>query len=173
MSEKLITNYEDVTVYGLDPETEDMMHDQQKELTLCWTTKDGSPMASILSYFRKDGKFWMTSAAHRKRVPAMRRDPRVAIVVTSTGTPMGSGRTVTYKGTARVLDDRETKEWFYQALAERLYGGNDSRVREFAAMLDSPDRIVIEITTGLRVGYDGAKMAEATRKAREAGILKS
>ena len=86
---------------------------------------------------------------------------------------MGNGRTVTYKGTARILDDRETKEWFYQALAERLYGGNDSRVREFAAMLDSPDRIVIEITTGLRVGYDGAKMAEATRKAREAGILKS
>lgn len=39
-------------------------------------------------------------------------------------------------------------------------------------MLDSPDRIIIEVTTGLRVGYDGQKMAEATRKSREAGILK-
>ncbi|MEY2628074.1 MAG: hypothetical protein RJB08_1833 [Actinomycetota bacterium] len=173
MSDKLITNYEDVTVYGLDTDTEDLMHEQQKELTFCWTTKDGSPMASILSYFREDGKFWMTSAAHRKRVPAIRRDPRVALVITSTGQPMGGGRTVTYKGTARVLDDRATKDWFYQALAERLYAGNDARVAEFAKMLDSPDRIIIEVTPGLRVGYDGAKMAAATTRSREAGALKN
>ncbi|MBU6226736.1 MAG: pyridoxamine 5'-phosphate oxidase family protein [Acidobacteria bacterium] len=173
MADKLITNYEDVTVYGLDTETEDLMHEQQKELTFCWTTKDGSPMASILSYFRKDGIFWMTSAAHRKRVPAIRRDPRVALVITSTGQPMGGGRTVTYKGTARVLDDRATKEWFYPALADRLYGSNPERAAEFAKMLDSPDRIIIEVTPGLRVGYDGAKMAAATTRSREAGVLKN
>lgn len=173
MAEKLITNYEDVTVYGLDPEMEELLLQQQKELTFCWTTKDGSPMASILSYFFADGKFWMTSAQHRKRVPAIRRDPRVALVVTSTGMPMGGSRTVTYKGTARVLDDAATKAWFYPELAKRLYGGMDpAREKEFAMMLDSPDRIIIEVTTGLRVGYDGQKMAEATRKSREAGILK-
>ena len=46
MEEKLITNYEDVTVYGLDADTEVLLLAQQKELTFCWTTKDGSPMAS-------------------------------------------------------------------------------------------------------------------------------
>ena len=81
MADKFITNYEDVTVYGLDADVETLMLSQQKELTFCWTTKDGSPMASILSYFYADGKFWMTSAAHRKRVPAIRRDPRVALQV--------------------------------------------------------------------------------------------
>jgi len=173
MTDKLITNYEDVTVYGLDPEMEELMIAQQKELTFCWTTKDGSPMASILSYFYDGGKFWMTSTAHRKRVPAIRRDPRVALVVTSTGMQMGGSRTVTYKGTARVLDDAATKAWFYPMLADRLYGHIDEkRAKEFALMLDSPDRIIIEVTTGLRVGYDGSKMAEATRKSREAGILK-
>ena len=39
-------------------------------------------------------------------------------------------------------------------------------------MLDSPDRIVIEVTPGLRVGYDGTKMGAATTRSREAGILK-
>ena len=173
MADKLITNYEDVTVYGLDADTEVLLLAQQKELTFCWTTKDGSPMASILSYFYADGKFWMTSAAHRKRVPAIRRDPRVALVITSTGMEMGGRRTVTYKGTARVLDDLETKKWFYRALAERLYEKfGENRVKEFAMMLDSPDRIVIEVTPGLRVGYDGTKMGAATTKSREAGILK-
>ena len=173
MADKLITNYEDVTVYGLDADTEVLLLAQQKELTFCWTTKDGSPMASILSYFYADGKFWMTSAAHRKRVPAIRRDPRVALVIKSANLPMGGSRTVTYKGTARVLDDVDTKKWFYRALAERLYETfGENRVKEFAMMLDSPDRIIIEVTPGLRVGYDGAKMGAATTKSREAGILK-
>jgi hypothetical protein len=86
---------------------------------------------------------------------------------------MGGSRTVSYKGTARVLDDLETKKWFYRALAERLYEKfGENRVKEFAMMLDSPGRIVIEVTPGLRVGYDGTKMGAATTKSREAGILK-
>ena len=62
---------------------------------------------------------------------------------------------------------------FYPALADRLYGSNPERAAEFAKMLDSPDRIIIEVTPGLRVGYDGAKMAAATTRSREAGVLKN
>jgi hypothetical protein len=38
-------------------------------------------------------------------------------------------------------------------------------------MLDSPRRVIVEITPTLRVGYDGAKMAKATTESREAGAL--
>jgi hypothetical protein len=38
-------------------------------------------------------------------------------VITSTGTAMGPGKTVTYKGTCVVHDDPDTKAWFYPALA--------------------------------------------------------
>ncbi len=174
MTEKNIKDYEDVTVYGLDPEDEDQLIAEQNELSFCWITKDGSPMAVIMSYLRDDdGVFWMTASSQRKRVPAIRRDGRVALVITSPGTSMGPGRTVTYKGHATVLDDAETKAWFYPALAERLYGrrGDQDRVDEFAKMLDSPRRIVIRVDPGLRVGYDGRKMAAATKRAREAGDL--
>lgn len=130
-------------------------------------------MAVIMSYLRTDdGVFWMTASSQRKRIPAIQRDGRVALVVTSPGTPLGPGLTVTYKGQATVLDDRATKEWFYPALAERLYGRRrPSRVEEFAKMLDSPRRVVIRVDPGLRVGYDGRKMAAATKKARESGDL--
>ena len=169
--ESFIKNYEDVTKYGLDPADEALMIEQQNECTFVWTTTDGSPMAVIMSYLQKDGKFWLTASSQRKRIPAVRRDPRVCIVITSTGAPMGRNKTVTYKGTAVLHDDRETKDWFYPALAERLmshYG--QERVDLFAKFLDSPRRVVIEVVPGLRVGYDGAKMGRDTQKSIEAGV---
>ena len=49
-------------------------------------------MAVIMSYFEDDGKFWMTASGQRKRIPAIRRDPRVVIVITSPGTSLGLGQ---------------------------------------------------------------------------------
>lgn len=172
MSDEKITNYEDVTVYGLDPAMEAQLIAEQNELTFGWVTKDGSPMAAIMSYLMHDGAIWMTASGQRKRIPAIRRDPRVVLTITSPGTSLGPGKTVTYKGTATVLDDRETKDWFYPALAERLMARRGpERVVEFAKMLDSPRRVIVKVDLGLRVGYDGAKMAQATKEAREAGVL--
>jgi general stress protein 26 len=170
---KHIRDYEDVTVYGLSNEREQQLIDEQNECTFVWNTADGSSMAVIMSYFRTpDGVFWMTASGQRKRIPAIRRDPRVVVVVTSSGTSMRAGKTVTYKGIATVHDDDETKQWFYPLLAERLmakYG--QSRVDEFAKMLDSPRRVVVSIEPGLRVGYDGDRMHDATTQSRQAGAL--
>jgi general stress protein 26 len=173
-----IKDYEDVTVYGLDVEREAELIEEQNECTFCWTTKDGSPMAVIMSYLRTDdGHFWMTASRQRARIPAIQRDPRVAIVITSPGTPMGPGKTVTYKGTAVVhtpedADFDDVKGWFYTGLAERLMGRRGpERVVEFAHMLDSPRRVIVEITPTLRVGYDGDKMGAATTESRKAGAL--
>lgn len=168
-----IKDYEDVTSYGLDPHDEQRLVDEQNECTFVWVTADGSPMAVIMSYLRTDdGTIWMTASGQRKRIPAIRRDPRVTVVITSSGTSMHAGKALTYKGIATVLDDAETKAWFYPALAERLMGARGPhRVDEFAKMLDSPRRVIISIATGLRVGYDGSKMGRATDEARQAGSL--
>jgi len=169
--EKFIKNYEDVTMYTLDAETEAVMIEQQNECTFCWVTSDGSPMAVVMSYLLKDGKFWLTASRQRKRIPAIQRDPRVCIAITSTGAPMGRNKTVTYKGIATVHDDAETKEWFYPALAERLQAPRGPEaVALFAKFLDSPRRVVISVDPGLRVGYDGAKMGAATQRSVEAGV---
>ena len=44
----------------------------------------------------------MTAGAHRHRISAIRRNPKVSVVVTSTGTEMGPGKTVTVKGKATI-----------------------------------------------------------------------
>ena len=166
-----IRDYEDVTVYGLDPDREDELIALQNECVLTWTTKDGSSMAVIMSYLRTDdGHFWMTASGQRKRVAAIRRDPRVCVVITSSGTAMKPNKTVTYKCTAQIHEDDDTKAWFYPALAERLQGRyGEQAVKEFAIMLDSPRRVIFELTPGLRVGYDGDKMRAATIAAKAEG----
>ena len=164
-----IDSYEDVTGYGMDPDVERELIAKQNECTFNWVTKDGWPMGVIMSYLERDGHFWLTSSGQRKRVPAVRRDGRVSIVITSSGTDLRPGKAVTYKGTCVVHEDPETKAWFYPAMAHRLRArwGPESEA-EFARFLDSPRRVILEVTPVLRIGFDGDKMREATIEARNA-----
>ncbi len=159
-----VFDYEDVTVYTLEDEDEERMLLAQNECTFIWANKEGWPLGVIMSYVWAEGCFWITLTSQRARVPAMRRDNRCAVCVTSTGTELGPGRTVTYKGTCEILDDDETKAWFYPALAEALRPGDEHEQwrRNFAGFLDSPRRVIFKITPTQRIGYDGRKMGRAT-----------
>lgn len=154
-------NYEDVTVYGLDDDVESQMLDAQNECTFIWSNKEGWPVGVIMSYVYRNGKFWLTATSQRARISAVRRDPRVCIVVTSTGSKMDRNKTVTYKGTCTIHEDRETKEWFYPELSAALQEDPERRA-VFAKFLDSPRRVVLEVEPTQRIGYDGGKMGKAT-----------
>lgn len=155
-------NYEDVTVFGLDEDVEAEMLDAQNECTFIWSNKEGWPVGVIMSYVFRDGKFWLTASSQRARISAVRRDPRVCIVVTSTGSKMVRNKTVTYKGTCTVRDDQETKDWFYPELSAALQGDDIERRDVFAKFLDSPRRVILEVEPTQRIGYDGGKMGKAT-----------
>jgi general stress protein 26 len=155
-------NYEDVTVYGLDDDVEAAMLDAQNECTFIWSNKEGWPVGVIMSYIFRDGKFWLTASSQRARIAAVRRDPRVCIVVTSTGSKMTRNRTVTYKGMCTVRDDQATKDWFYPDLSRALQGDDAERMAAFAKFLDSPRRVILEVEPTQRIGYDGTKMGKAT-----------
>ncbi len=156
-------NYEDVTKYGLDDDDELTLLNAQVECTFIWSNKEGWPVGVIMSYVFHDGRFWLTASSQRARIHAVRRDPRVCVVVTSTGTAAGPNKTVTYKGTCTIHDDRETKDWYYPALSEHLFGPGE-RADNFVQFLDSPRRVVLEITPTQRIGYDGKKMSVDTEK---------
>ena len=90
-----LQDYESVSIYQLDPEMQEKLLSTHRECVFNWSTKDGWPMGVIMSYLWADGRFWLTAGAHRHRISAVRRDPRVSVVVTSTGTELGGGKTVT------------------------------------------------------------------------------
>jgi general stress protein 26 len=156
------SNYDDVRMYGMASDREQELLAMAKECTFIWTNKAGDPVGVIMSYIYRDGKFWLTATRHRKRIPAILRDPRVCIVVTSTGTDMDSGKALTYKGTALVHESREVKDRFYPDFAAAI--GVIDPPEIFVEFLDTPDRVVIEVTPTKAITYDGDKMAEATQK---------
>jgi nitroimidazol reductase NimA-like FMN-containing flavoprotein (pyridoxamine 5'-phosphate oxidase superfamily) len=158
----MIENYEDVTGYRLDDADEAALLAAQNECTFIWSNREGWPVGVIMSYVFADGRFWLTASGQRKRIAAVERDGRVAITVTSKGTSLGANRTVTYKGRCRVHRDESMKAWFYPVLAAALRPGDPDGASRFAAFLDSPRRVVLEVEPVQRIGFDGAKMREAT-----------
>ena len=161
----LIEDYEDVSVYTLEAATEEELLRVQKECTFVWANRDGWPVGVIMSYVFREGRFWLTAVRPRKRIAAVERDPRVAVVVTSLGSTMTGSRTVTYKGTCTVHEDAETKAWFYPELSAAVRPGDEVGQRQFARFLDSPKRVVLEVEPMQRIGFDGRKMGEATARA--------
>jgi hypothetical protein len=160
-----VNDYEDVRDYTLDPQDEEKLLQLQKECVFMWTTRTGEPVGVVQSFIEIDGRIWMTSAEQRKRIFAVRRDPRTCICISSTGTAMGEGMTVTYKGTTTVheKDNREVKDWFYRVFAEKRCGDQGPEyVERMIKYIDSPNRVVLEFIPGKRITHDRRKMEAAT-----------
>ena len=155
-------NYEDVTVFSLDAADEEALLLAHNECTFIWSNKEGWPVGVIMSYVWRNGSFWLTASSQRARISAVRRDPRVSIVVTSTGSPIPRNKTVTWKGMCTLHEDDETKAWFYPDLSAALRPGDDKGQAYFAKFLDSPRRVILEVKPTQRIGYDGAKMGRAS-----------
>ena len=157
-------DYEDVTMYTLDGVVEERLLLAHNECTFIWSNREGWPVGVIMSYVWRRGAFWLTASGQRARISAVRRDPRVCVVVTSTGSPLPRNKAVTWKGMCTVHEDQATKDWFYGELAAALNPGHPERVAQFQRFLDSPRRVVLEVTPTQRIGYDGSKMRTATEE---------
>ena len=91
-------------------------------------------------------------------VPAVRRDPRVSIVVTSRGSSITTSKSLTYKGRCVVHEDEAIKTWFYPALAAAVRPGDPEAAAAFVRHLDSPRRVVLEVVPEGRIGFDSTQM---------------
>ncbi|MGI9329057.1 MAG: hypothetical protein ACR2PZ_27815 [Pseudomonadales bacterium] len=158
-------DYEDVTQYSLDESREFELREKQRECTFMWTNKQGEPVGVIMSYLDTgDGRLWLTGSEQRLRFNAIKRDPRTCVCISSAGTDMGHGKTVTYKGISVIHDkeNRKIKDWFYPEFSKKIRGPDPARVDQFIQFLDSPRRVVVEFIPTKKIVYDGEKMAAAT-----------
>jgi general stress protein 26 len=158
MSETTSTDYEDLTECGLAPELEQQLLTTQRECVFMWTNQAGEAFGVVMAYLPKDGTIWMTAAERRKRISAIRRFPRAAVCINSAGSRMGGGKTVTYKGTCTVHDDRATKDWFYPEFAAYLRPDDPAAAETFRSFLDSPHRVVIEFVPDYSLSFDASLM---------------
>ncbi len=155
-----VTNYEKVDVYPLDDAVRDQLLREQNECVFCWSTRDHWPVGMVMSYVWRDGVFWLTAAEQRARVAAIERDNRVSLAISSAGTSLGPAKTVTVKGRCHTRRDRDTKDWFYPALAAAIVPGAERGRKAFQAMLDSPNRVIFEVVPEQWFSFDSIKMMQ-------------
>ena len=166
-------NYDDVKQYRLEPEREQELVNSAGECVFIWANREGHPIGVVTAYVPVDGRIWMTATRERVRIKAIARDGRSSCVFTSKGTPMGGGKTVTYKGHTVIHDDDKTKKWFYNLLAAGMSMARDDgnaftknlNPELFVRFLDTPERVVLEFTPELSIPFDGDKMAQGTAAA--------
>src|SRR5262245_2243012 len=156
-------DHEIVSIYPFTVNETEQLLEHSNECVLMWATKDGWPVGVTHAFVWREGKIWMTFAAHRHRAAAIRRDDRVSVNVSSAGYPRGSNAdlprgAITFKGRA-VLDDSDAvKQWFYPALAKKLNPSSREREDFFEKLLDSPLRTVLAVTPVKAIMYN-AKLA--------------
>jgi general stress protein 26 len=158
-------DYEDLTTCALSPELEARLLHLQRECVFMWTNTDGEAFGVVMAVLPKDGRFWLTAAERRKRIAAIRRFPRASLCFNSTGTKMGPGKTISYKGTCTVHTDRATKDWFYPEFSRWLHR-DETAAAEFQRFLDSPHRVVIEFVPDYSLGFDGELMMQRSPDAK-------
>ena len=156
-----MANLEEVSGYSLDEADRERLFALQRVCSVCWTTSDGWPVGVTHRYVWARGRIWVTTSSQRHRVKALRRRPQSCVIVSGDGTEMGPDRTITLKTTCEVHDDRETLEWFFQAFAKALHPDDDAAQEGLVAMLDTPRRVVLELTPVKTISYDGSKLAAA------------
>jgi len=152
------SDYEDLTECSLSPELQEQLVNTVRECVFMWTNAAGEAFGVVMAYLPKDGTIWMTAAERRKRISALRRFPRASVCINSTGSRLGGGKTLTYKGTCTIHDDRETKDWFYPEFARHLRPGSEEAASTFQTFLDSPHRVIIEFVPDYTLSFDGALM---------------
>ncbi len=143
---------------GLDDSALAQLLTEQNECTFMWVTKAGLPFGVIMSYFWRDGSFWLTSAEKRVRVAAIRRTGHAALVVTSKGTSLGTGKTASFRGRCTVHDDRSMLDWMLPELARVLRPDSEEGAAAMLEHLDTPNRVVLQLTPEYQLDFDSRKM---------------
>ena len=152
-------NYEEVSNLTLADDDRQTLLKTQNECVFTWRTSDGWPIGVVMSYVWREGKIWLTASSQRPRIKAVRRDDRVSVAISSAGTRRPPA-TATIKGRCAILEDVETKRWFYPALAAALIPENEKHQAGFVRMLDSPRRVVMCVTPERFITFDGRKMGQ-------------
>ena len=147
------------SMYPLWEDQIDQLMTQGWECALNWTTKDGWPVGVMHVFVWHEGRVWLNFMSHRHRAAAIRRNPRVSIIVSSSSAPPEAPQgQATMKGRVVFHDDDETKRWHYRMLGEKSSPDNKAAQDVLFESLDTPLRTVLEIIPEKWITFDMDKL---------------
>jgi len=155
-------------MYPLSDQQINQLMTQAWECALNWSTSDGWPVGVMHVFVWHEGRVWLNFMSHRHRAAAIRRDPRVSLIVSSSSAgPSAPQGQATMKGRVTFHDDDETRHWHYRMLAQKSSPGDRPSQEALVESLDSPLRTVLEIVPEKWITFDLDKL-----RRDQAGTLK-
>jgi hypothetical protein len=141
--------------FPLDGEAREALLRAGSECTFVWNARDGWPVGVTMSYLWARERFWLMTGPDRPRVAAVRRDPRVCVVV------RGPARSVTAKGRCTLRVDGDVRGWAYAAFAARQAELFPDLIdaEAFGSRLARLERMILEVAPEQWISYDGTRAA--------------
>lgn len=139
----------------------------QLECVVAWAAPAGWPVAVVHWFLWREDRFWVTAAADRPRVEALRQRPQSSVVVSGAGTLPGSPRSVSARTLATVHDDgRLLASWFAAELAAKAHGSGNPAAARFEQMLRETSRVVLELAPVAWTSYDAGRLQATLQRQR-------
>ena len=127
---------------------------EHRTAALATIDRDGFPHLVAMTYFVKDGAFYMTSYAKAQKVVNIRRNPQVALMVEA-GEAYSELRGVMVRGHCEIIEGREAVE---AAFAEMAQHRDPARPRPRAAVASAAKRVVLKVIPRKIVSWDHKKL---------------
>ena len=127
---------------------------EQDECTFIWQGKNDA-LGTIMSFVWADGCVWLTTNDQRPRVNAVRRTGRASVVISSAGTTLGDSRCISLSGACTVLDDAQTRRWFFPLFCQKLLPDNSKAQATMRDLLDREGQVILRVKPDKVTAYDG------------------
>jgi PPOX class probable F420-dependent enzyme len=137
----------------LSPDEQATFLRQHTKAALATLDKDGFPHVVGMSYFVKDGAFYMTSYAKAQKVVNIRRNPKVGLMV-ETGRAYAELRGVMVRGHCEVVEGRAAVDAAFAGMAE----ARGERPPARGAIESAPKRVVLKVVPHKVISWDHGKL---------------
>ena len=138
----------------LSPEEQAAFFREHRKAALATLDQHGFPHVVAMSYFAKNGAFYMTSYGKAQKVVNIRRNPKVALMIES-GSAYAELRGVMVRGHCEIIESPEAVRAAFAGMAEAR-GATPSRPS--GAGDSAPKRVVLKIIPEKITSWDHRKL---------------
>jgi PPOX class probable F420-dependent enzyme len=138
----------------LSPEEQAVFIREQRKAALATLDQDGFPHIVAMSYFAKDGAFYMTSYGKAQKVVNIRRNPKVALMIEA-GDGYSELRGVMVRGRCEIIEGADAVRAAFAGMAEAR---GAISARPSGSIDSAPKRVVLKITPEKITSWDHGKL---------------
>ena len=138
----------------LSPDEQTTFFREQRKAALATLDQNGFPHVVAMSYFAKDGAFYMTSYGKAQKVVNIRRNPKVGLMIEA-GDAYAELRGVMVRGRCEIIEGADAVREAFAGMAEAR---GATPARPGGSVDSAPKRVVLKIIPDKITSWDHRKL---------------